>query len=132
MGMFVVKGVDFNLFKEGSLKNETSGDSRGLLVEGGAAQAVVNVIKKIDPTREVKVESAQGLAECKKMLQMAKIGKFDGYLLEGMPCPMGCVSGASIIAKINRTKAMASVSQKETPLKNGDESKYKDLLKELD
>ena len=130
--MFVVKGVDFILFKEGSLKNETSADARGFAVAGCAAPAVVNVIKKIDPTREVKVKSAQRLVECKKMLQMAKIGKFDGYLLEGMACLMGCVSGAGTIANVNRTKAIASVSQKETPLKNGDESKYKDLLKELD
>ena len=132
MGMFVAKGVDFNSFKEEPLKNETSADARGFAVAGGVAQAVVNAIKKIDPEREVKVESAQGLAECKKMLQMAKAGKFDGYLLEGMACPLGCVSGAGTIATANRTKAMVSVSQKEATIKNAPDSKYKDLLDKLD
>ena len=39
-----------------------SADGRGFAVSGGIAQAVVNVIKKEDPTREVKVVSAQGLS----------------------------------------------------------------------
>ena len=41
---------------------------------------------------------------------MAKIGKFDGYLLEGMAYPMGCVSGTGIIATASRTKVLISVS----------------------
>ena len=35
----------------------------------------------------VLVESAEGLENCKKMLKLAKKGKYDGYLLEGMACP---------------------------------------------
>ena len=37
--------------------------------------------------------SAQGLADCKKMMMMAKAGKYNGYLLEGMACPGGCIGG---------------------------------------
>ena len=36
------------------------------------------------PDKEVKIASAEGLANCKKMLMMAKAGKYNGYLLEGM------------------------------------------------
>ncbi len=36
---------------------------------------------------DVKIASAQGLAECKKLLMLAKAGKYNGYLLEGMGCP---------------------------------------------
>ena len=39
---------------------------------------------KLDPEREVKVANAQGLDECVKLLRMAKAGKYNGYLLEGM------------------------------------------------
>ena len=35
----------------------------------------------------MKVVSAQGLAECKKMMQLAAAGKYNGYLLEGMAWP---------------------------------------------
>lgn len=132
MGMFIAKNVDFNTLTEKPLKNETSADGRGFAVSGGVAQAVVNVIKRIDPTKDVKVESAQGLRNCKKLLQMAKAGKYDGYLLEGMACPLGCVSGAGTIATSTKTKAMVEVSKRETPLKNCIDSKYKDKLDLLD
>ena len=42
---------------------------------------------------DVKIASAQGLAECKKLLMLAKAGKYNGYLLEGMGCPGGCIGG---------------------------------------
>lgn len=132
MGMFVAKNVDFNSLKEKELKNETSADGRGFAVSGGVAQAVVHAIQRIDMTREIKVESAQGLANCKKLLQMAKAGKYDGYLLEGMACPLGCVSGAGTIATATRTKAMVEVSKRETPVKNSMDSKFRDRLETLD
>lgn len=43
---------------------------------------------------EVKIASAQGLADCKKLLMLAKAGKYNVYLLEGMGCPGGCIGGA--------------------------------------
>ena len=43
------------------------------------------------------IASAQGLQECKKMLMLAKAGKYNGYLLEGMGCPGGCVAGAGTL-----------------------------------
>lgn len=132
MGMFVAKNVNFNTLKENPLKNETSSDGRGFAVAGGVAQAVVNAIKKIDMNREIKVESAKGLDNCKKLLQMAKAGKYDGYLLEGMACPHGCISGAGTIATPNKTKAMIELSKRETPLKNALDSAYKDKLSTLD
>ena len=70
-----------------------SADGRGFAVSGGVAEAVVHAVKRIDPDREVKVMNAEGLQNCKKMLQMAKIGKYNGYLLEGMACPGGCING---------------------------------------
>ena len=76
---------------------------------GGVAQAVVNAIKKTDPDREVKVAKATGLEECRKMLMLAKAGKYDGYLLEGMACPGGCIAGAGTLQSIE--KSMRSVSQ---------------------
>ena len=46
------------------------------------------------PGVEVKIEHAEGLADCKKILSMAKIGRMNGCLIEGMGCPGGCVAGA--------------------------------------
>ena len=44
--------------------------------------------------RAVNIEHAEGLAECKKMLALAKAGRMNGCLIEGMGCPGGCVAGA--------------------------------------
>ena len=95
MGMFEAKQINFDDLPDDPNDNfnNASADGRGFAVSGGVAQAVVNVIKKEDPTREVKVVSAQGLAECKKMMQLAAAGKYNGYLLEGMACPGGCING---------------------------------------
>ena len=46
------------------------------------------------PDVEVNIEHAESLAECKKMLMLAKAGKKNGCLIEGMACPGGCVAGA--------------------------------------
>jgi iron only hydrogenase large subunit-like protein len=43
---------------------------------------------------DVNIEHAESLAECKKMLMLAKAGKKNGCLIEGMACPGGCVAGA--------------------------------------
>ena len=38
--------------------------------------------------------AAESLAECKKALLLAKAGKMNGCLIEGMACPGGCIAGA--------------------------------------
>ena len=97
-GMFIARDVDFTKLPEDEPLHEASADGRGFAKSGGVAQAVVNYIKKIDPDREVKVEQADGLANCKKMMMIAtKTHKYDGYLLEGMGCPGGCIAGAGVI-----------------------------------
>ena len=51
------------------------------------------------------IEHAESLAECKKMLMLAKMGKKNGCLIEGMACPGGCVAGAGTnIAVAQATK----------------------------
>ena len=40
------------------------------------------------------MEHAEGLAECRKILTLAKAGKLNGCLIEGMGCPGGCIAGA--------------------------------------
>ena len=131
-GMFAAKKIELNKLQETELKNITSADGRGFAVMGGVAQAVVNSAAKIAPDREIKVFAAQGLDNCRKMLKEAQQGKYDGYLLEGMACPMGCVSGAGTIASPNRAKSLIGVSQREAKLKQSVETEYKDMLESLD
>ena len=96
-GMFDAKDVDFASLPEEEPLTQASSNGRGFAVSGGVAAAVVKAVKRMDPDREVKVVSANGLRECKKMLMAAKAGKYNGYLLEGMACPGGCIAGAGTV-----------------------------------
>ena len=51
-----------------------SAAGRGFAQSGGVANAVANKIKEWHPDMEVKIASAQGLADCKKLLMLAKAG----------------------------------------------------------
>ena len=110
LGMFAAKGVDKECIptEEAQYLSQAGSDARKFAVSGGVAQAVVNAIKSIDPTRDVKIAKATGLHECRKLLMMARDGKYDGYLLEGMACPGGCVAGAGTLQPVDRsTRAVA-------------------------
>ena len=54
---------------------------------GGVAQAIEKCINEYYPDVDVHIEHAEGLAECKKTLALAKAGKMNGCLIEGMGCP---------------------------------------------
>lgn len=131
MGMFEAKGVDFKKITEESDFSEASGDGRGFAISGGVAAAVVNCIKKLEPNREVKVESAEGLQNCRKMLTLAKAGKYNGYLLEGMGCPGGCIAGAGTLQPIAKTKAAVNLTMKKAKTQSVLDSAYQEQLPEL-
>ncbi len=88
-------------------------DGVGFAVGGGVAKAVENVIRVLDPDREILIARAEGLADCKKMLMLAKAKKYNGYLLEGMACPGGCVAGAGVITSVKNSTAAVTKRVKE-------------------
>jgi [FeFe] hydrogenase (group B1/B3) len=133
-GMLEAKGV-LVTGTDKSLNDEATGSGRGFAVTGGVAKAVADLIEKIEPGKEVKTFKADGLKECVQMLEGAKKGKFNGYLLEGMACPGGCIAGAGCLAKPTLSTALVKVAANKSELKLSDESKYADklhLLQELE
>ena len=74
----------------------------GYAVAGGVAKAVEACIHEYYPGTEVNIEHAEGLDECRKMLMLAKAGKKNGCLIEGMACPGGCIAGAGTNIPINK------------------------------
>ncbi|WP_274953576.1 4Fe-4S dicluster domain-containing protein [Angelakisella massiliensis] len=124
MGMFEAKNVDFDQLADSELQEDATAAGRGFAVSGGVAQAVVDAVKRMDPDREVKVASAQGLQDCKKLLMMAKAGKYNGYLLEGMACPGGCVAGAGTLQPVEKAAAAVAKYKNQAKDKNAMDSKY--------
>ena len=131
-GMFNAKEIFFADLPEDKPLREASGDGRGFAASGGVAKAVVNYIKKLDPSREVKVVSAEGLDNCKKMLMLAKAGKYNGYLLEGMACPGGCIAGAGTLRPINKAAQALTESQKAADFAQAANTTYADWIPDLE
>ncbi len=133
MGMFEAKNVNFEDLEEYDAMHGASADGRGFAVSGGVASAVVNYIKENHPEAgEIKVQAAQGLAECRKMLTVAKTGKYNGYLLEGMACPGGCVAGAGTIQPIAKSTAAVNQHKKVSTNQHSSQSDYQDILADLE
>lgn len=109
-----------------------SEDGRNFAVAGGVAGAVVNVIHERDPEREVKVFNAEGLDNCRKMLRDATRGKFNGYLLEGMACPGGCVAGPGTLQAINKSAAAVKRYAKKSPHKHAVDNALRSLIHTLE
>ena len=132
MGMFEAKEVNFKELPDDDTMHGASGDGRGFAVSGGVASAVVNCIHDMYPDREIKVASAEGLADCRKLLALAKAGKYNGYLLEGMACPGGCIAGAGTIQPIAKSKASVEAHKRVSTNAHASESQYKEMIESLD
>ena len=133
-GIFDAKGIvpaDMPINPDDEFSTGTAA-GRGFAVTGGVAAAVKAAIKEIDPDREVLVEHADGLRECRKMLLMAKTGKYNGYLLEGMGCPGGCVAGAGTITPVRESTLNVEKFKKEAAEVSSTASPYVDRLKDVE
>ena len=133
MGMINAKEIDMENIEEEKPFEGATALGRGFAVSGGVANAVVNEVKVIDPSREVRVVTAEGLDNCMKMLKNAQTGKYNGYLLEGMACPGGCIGGAGNLVGGDQKfikKSLKKVSQyaSSAKLKSAEDSEYKKHL----
>lgn len=131
--MMDAKEIDYTkLAGEGGDFDVASADGRGFAVAGGVATAVVNAIHRRYPDREVNVVNAEGLNECRKMMKAAVKGKYNGYLLEGMACPGGCVAGAGTLQSIIKTTGAVKMYAKKSSRKNATENAYRMLIPALE
>lgn len=103
--MFAAKEIDPAHTEGDSSMHDATAAGRGYACAGGVADAIEKCINEFYPDVEVKIEHAEGLADCKKMLMLAKAGKKNGYMIEGMGCPGGCIAGAGTILAIPKARA---------------------------
>ena len=131
-GMFEAKEIDFETIEPMYDLNEGTAAGRGFAVSGGVAKAVADMVHEMDPERELKTASAEGLRDCRKLMAMAKAGKYDGYLLEGMACPGGCVAGAGTLLPVDLASKVVGRYQTETDRVSPTDSAYADVAKNLE
>lgn len=121
-GMFAAKGIVLSELEtdESDEINDATSAGRGYAVAGGVADAIEKCIREYYPDVEVKIEHAEGLSECKKILTLAKLGKKNGCLIEGMGCPGGCVGGAGtnipIIKANQEVKKFVDCAERKLPI----------------
>ena len=131
-GMFEAKEINFEVLEESNVLNEGSAVGRGFAVSGGVAGAVTKLIQKNNPDAEVKTARAEGLRDCRKLMAMAKAGKYNGYLLEGMGCPGGCVAGAGTRLPVELAAKVGGRYQSEAVTGSPTDSPYRDRGEDLD
>lgn len=133
-GIFDAKHVDIETIEEDQDGvNDASADGRNFAVAGGVARSVVNVIHERYPEKEIQVANAEGLQECRKLLTMATKGMYQGYLLEGMACPGGCVAGAGTMQPIKKSQTSVNLYASKAKHKTSNETEHvKELNKLVD
>ena len=130
-GMFDAKDINFETIEPLYDLNEGSASGRGFAVAGGVAGAVEKMIKENNPDATVNIAHAEGLRECRKLMTLAKAGKYNGYLLEGMGCPGGCVAGAGTLLPVELAAKVVGRYQNEADFESPMDSEYKDKGEKL-
>lgn len=123
--MFDAKEIDPAAFEGESSLHDATAAGRGYAVAGGVAGAIEACLKEYYPDVPVHIEHAESLAECKKVLALAKAGKLKGCMIEGMACPGGCMGGAGTNAPYSKAskalKKYVAASSKKLPPKELEE-----------
>ena len=132
MGMFEAKEVDFDTIEEADVLNEGTGAGRYFAVAGGVAKAVTDLVHESHPDLEIRTARAEGLRDCRKLMAMAKAGKYNGCLLEGMACPGGCVAGPGTILPVEQATKFVTKYASEANTASPMESPYRHTGEELD
>ena len=131
-GMFEAKEIDWATIEEAPVLNEGSGAGRYFAVAGGVAKAVTDLAEKENPGLKIQTARAEGLRECRKLMTLAKAGKYKGYLLEGMACPGGCIAGPGTNLPVEKAAKFVEKYSKEANFACPTESAYHDMGEELD
>ena len=122
--MFEAKDIDLEKVEDSPSHHEASAPGVGFAAGGGVAKAVEDVIHRLHPEVEVKTITADGLRECRQMLRIARTGKYDGYLLEGMACPGGCIAGAGTIQPLEKSRRSLEKYKSAVSIENPLDTEY--------
>ncbi len=131
-GMFEAKEINWDTIEEAPVMNEGSGAGRYFAVAGGVAKAVTDLAEKENPGLKIQTARAEGLRDCRKLMTLAKAGKYKGYLLEGMACPGGCIAGPGTNLSVDKAAKFVEKYSKEAKFSCPTESAYCHLGESLD
>jgi len=131
-GMFEAKEINFETIEPMFDLDQGSASGRGFAVAGGVAKAVEDLVHEAHPEMEIKTARAEGLRDCRKLMTLAKAGKYNGYLLEGMACPGGCVAGAGTLLPVDLATKVIGRYQGEAEIVSPMDSSFGEMGKDMD
>ena len=121
--IFSAADIDLNKLKEES-KEHSSGSGRMYAKTGGVSEAVQKAVRQLRPKSsiQVKAEQAEGVRECRVLLERLEKGETTANFFEGMGCVGGCVGGPKAILPMEiGTKLVEEYVENadyQTPLEN--------------
>lgn len=89
-GLLSAAKIDVQSLPEAALDN-ASPFGRRFATSGGVAKAVEFVLG--DKAKDYSIVVGNGIADCKKLLSQAKLGRLKNTFIEGMACEGGCIKG---------------------------------------
>jgi iron only hydrogenase large subunit-like protein len=114
--MFALFEIDVSSLP-GEEKEHAARSGRMYARSGGVSEAVLECVRSFDKNCELKAVNANGVAECKKLLETIRNGEAKGNFFEGMACAGGCIGGPRRILDVE--EAGQRVEQ------YGEEAKYR-------
>lgn len=107
--LFDLLNVDLTLFAANEKEN-SSRAGRIYARVGGVSEAVKNTVERLNPNRKIaiKTRQADGVVNCKAMINELVSGRISANFFEGMGCLGGCVGGPK--SMINKEEARDQVN----------------------
>jgi len=91
---------------------------------GGVSQAVAETVKRLRPGHPIQVRAAQadGVPDCRRLIESIRAGQVEANFYEGMGCPGGCVGGPKAVLPTDKgrenVERYAAQAEYATPLDN--------------
>jgi len=129
--IFEVFQIDFSVMEEE--EKEHAGKAGRLYARtGGVSKAVAECLSSFSEQCRVEPVFANGVTDCKQLLQDILDGKTEGNFFEGMACPGGCVGGPKRILDVEKATALVNKYAEESSYKTPAENPYViDLIQRL-
>lgn len=129
--MFHVFQTDFQAAKE-EVREHSSTAGRLYGRTGGVSKAVASCVKSIQPDCDFEPAAADGVKNCKALLEQILAGDVKGNFFEGMACDGGCAGGPKRVLDTASCTEFVNRYAKEAPFATPAENPYvADLMKRL-
>ena len=118
-----VTNIDVETTEE-DVAEHSSASGIGYAVAGGVSEAVTRAVETLNPNRHItiKAKRADGVPDCKAMINDILAGNRDANFFEGMGCKGGCVGGPrAVISKEEGARHVLDYKAQamfETPMEN--------------